>query len=162
MKRSLALFSLVLLSTAVVCPGAARAADPKPAPNPSAAKKVDWEHMSIDERKKLMKTSVYPELKKAFQSFNAKKYKTFTCETCHGEGVTDGKFKMPNPALPKLPTPGDHAAMTVLQKMRPEFFQFMETVVKPKVAELTARPEWTPQNQKGVSCYTCHTAAQTK
>src|SRR5260221_5423595 len=162
MRRSLVVSCLGLLTLVVICLGVARAADAMPAPNPSAAKRVDWENMSFAERKKLMKTSVYPELKKAFQSFDPRKFKTFTCETCHGEGATDGKFKMPNPALPKLPTPGDHAAMTVLQQLRPEFFEFMEKVVKPKVAELTGNPEWSPQNPKGVGCYTCHTPAKAK
>ena len=162
MKRSLALSSLALVSLAVLCLSAARAADPTPASNPGVAKKVDWEHMSFDERKKLMKTSVFPELKKAFQVFDPKKYKTFTCATCHGEGATNGKFKMPNAALPKLPTPGDRVAMTALQQKKPEAFKFMETVVKPKVSELIGVPGWTPQNPKGVGCYTCHTFEQGK
>jgi hypothetical protein len=162
MKRSLALSSLALLSLAVAFLSAARAADPTRTPNPGVAKKVDWEHMSFDERKKLMKMSVFPELKKAFQAFNSKRYKTFTCATCHGDGATDGKFKMPNAALPKLPTPGDHAAMTALQQKKPEAFKFMETAVKPKVSELIGVPGWTPQNPKGVGCYTCHTFERAK
>ena len=52
--------------------------------------------------------------------------------------------------------------MTVLQQLRPEFFEFMEKVVKPEVAELTGNPEWSPQNPKGVGCYTCHTPAKAK
>ena len=160
MKRSLALSSLALLSLAFVCMGAARAADPAPAPNAGAAKKVDWEHMSFDQRKKLMKTSVYPELKKAFQAADPKRFKTFTCATCHGAGATYGKFKMANPALPKLPL--DHAGMTALEQKKPEIFKFMETVVKPKVAELIGVAEWAPQNPKGFGCYTCHTVEQAK
>ena len=155
MRRPFALFSLALLSLTFVRVGVVRAADPTPAPNPGVAKEVDWEHMSFDERKKLMKTSVYPQLKKAFQAADPKRFQTFTCATCHGEGAKDGKFKMPNPALPKLPV--DHAGMTALEQKKPEIFKFMETVVKPKVAELVGLPEWSPQNPKGFGCYGCHT-----
>jgi hypothetical protein len=160
MKRCLALSSLAVLSLFVLYRGAARA-DPTPAPNPGAAKKIDWEHMSFAERKKVMKSSVFPELKKAFQAADPKRFKKFTCATCHGEaGVTGGKFKMPNSALPKLP--GDHAGMTALEQKKPEIFKFMETVVKPKVAELIGISQWTPQNPKGIGCYTCHTTEQAK
>ena len=52
--------------------------------------------------------------------------------------------------------------MTVLEQKKPEIFKFMETVVKPKVAELVGVPEWSPQNPKGVGCFTCHTPEQAK
>jgi len=166
MKRSSGLSSalscLALLSITVACLGSARAEDPTPAPAPGAAKKVDWEHMTFDERKKLMKSSVLPELKKAFQSFDPKKYKTFTCATCHGDGATDGKFKMPNAGLPKLPPPTDRAAFMALQQKKPEVVKFMGTVVTPKITGLLGLAEWSPQNPKGFGCYGCHTAEAAK
>lgn len=155
MRHSLALRFLALFSLTPLFPGAARAADPTPPAGAGATRKADWQHMSFDQRKKLMKTSVYPQLKKAFQAADPKRFKTFTCATCHGDGATDGKFKMPNPKLPKLP--GDQAGMTELEKKKPEIFHFMESVVKPKVAGLIGVPEWTPQNPKGFGCYVCHT-----
>ncbi len=162
MKRSQILPTLAFLSAAFACTGAARAADPAPAATSTEAKKVDWENMSLDQRKKLMKSTVLPELKKAFRSFDAKKYKTFTCATCHGDGATDGKFKMPNAKLPKLPPPTDRAAFTAMQEKKPEVVQFMRTVVTPKVAELIGLPEWSPQTPKGFGCYACHTSAEAK
>ena len=125
---------------------------------PSAgAKKIDWAHMSPAEKKKYMKTKVLPEMKQAFQAYDAKNYKKFTCATCHGEGATDGKFKMPNPKLPKLPAPTDRAGFMALQQKKPDAVKFMGTVVKPKVAELLGLPEWTPQTPTGFGCYQCHT-----
>jgi hypothetical protein len=168
MNRSFVLSCLAALSLAIVSVGVAHAADPAPAANsapaaaPGAAKKVDWEHMTFDERKKLMKVSVLPELKKGFQTYDAKKYKKFTCATCHGAGATDGKFKMPNANLPKLPPPGNQVAFAALKEKKPDAVKFMATVVTPKVAELTGLAEWSPQNPKGFGCYTCHTAEQTK
>jgi len=161
MKRPAALPWLAFLSLALAYTDGASAADPAPAVTPTAARKVEWENMSFDQRKKLMKSTVLPELKKAFQSFDPKKYKRFTCVTCHGDGATDGKFKMPNAKLPKLPPPTDRAGFTALQEKKPELVKFMKTVVAPKVAELIGLPEWSPQIPKGFGCYACHTSADT-
>lgn len=142
--------------------GAARAADAgaaAPAAAP-AAKKIDWEHMSAADKKKYMKTTVMPAMKKVFQDYDAKAYKKFTCETCHGEGAVDGKFKMPNAKLPKLPT--DREGFMALQQKKPDAVKFMGTVVKPKMAELLGMPEWTPQSQTGFGCYQCHTKEAAK
>lgn len=162
MKRSSILPGLAFLSIIFGYPGAPSAADTAPAAAPADAKKVDWASMSFEQRKKLMKSSVLPELKKAFQSFDAKRYQKFTCATCHGDGATDGKFKMPNAKLPKLPSPTDRAAFAALQQKKPEAVKFMSTAVTPKVAQLLGLPEWSPQNPKGFGCYACHTSADAK
>jgi hypothetical protein len=166
MKRSSVFPCLAFLSAALACTGTASATDTAPAATPVDAKevdkKVDWESMSFEQRKKLMKSSVLPELKKAFQTFDAKKYQKFTCATCHGDGATDGKFKMPNAKLPKLPPPTDRAAFAALQAKKPEVVKFMGTVVTPKVAQLLGLSEWSPQNPKGFGCYACHTSGDTK
>jgi hypothetical protein len=162
MKRTSVLPCLAVLSLTLAYPGAATAADTAPAATPTDANKVDWANMSFEQRKKLMKSSVFPELKKAFQAFDAKKYQKFTCATCHGDGATDGKFKMPNAKLPKLPPPTDRAAFAALQAKKPEVVKFMGTVVTPKVAQLLGLPEWAPQNPKGFGCYACHTSADAK
>jgi len=156
---------------ALVCvslSSSARAADagaPAQAPTAPAAtdaKKIDWENMTEAAKKKYMKTTVLPEMKKAFQAYDAKTYKKFNCATCHGDGATDGKFKMPNPKLPKLPQPTDRAGFMALQQKKPDAVKFMGTVVKPKVAELLGLPEWSPQNTNGFGCYQCHTQEASK
>jgi hypothetical protein len=162
MTRSSVLPCLAFLAIVLACTGAASAADAAPAATPADAPKVDWANMSFDQRKKLMKSAVLPELKKAFQAFDSKKYKRFTCATCHGEGATDGKFKMPNAKLPKLPAPTDRAGFTALQEKKPDVVKFMGTVVTKKVAELIGLPEWSPQTPKGFGCYACHTSADIK
>lgn len=164
MSRTFHLPVLVLLlcAVAITSADAASAADVPPAGAAAPAKGVDWEHMTFDQRKQHMKTIVFPELKKAFQAFDAKKYKNFTCATCHGDGATDGKFKMPNPKLPKLPPPTDREEFMALQQKKPEIAKFMGTTVKPKVAQLLGLPEWSPQSPKGFGCYDCHTMAGAK
>jgi len=153
---SFAFSSFAFSSFALV--GSARAADPAPAPAAAAApdKKIDWEHMSVPDKKKYMKTTVLPALKKDFQTYDAKTYKKFSCVTCHGDGATDGKFKMPNPKLPKLPGPTDQAGFMALHQKKPEAVKFMASVVKHDVANLLGMPEWTPETKTGFACYNCH------
>src|ERR1044071_7935939 len=50
-----------------------------------AVSTIDWKSMDKKARKAYMKTKVMPEMKKAFQSYDAKRYKSFTCVTCHGD-----------------------------------------------------------------------------
>ena len=158
--RVLSAFALALLSASApsLTGAAARAAASASTAEPGAAGKADWDKMSTDERKKLMKTQVLPEMKKTFQAVNPQRYKSFSCATCHGDGATSGTFKMPNPKLPKLPAPTDQAGFMALQQKKPEVFKFMETMVKPKVASILGLPEWSPQNPKGFGCFACHTS----
>ncbi|MDB4979646.1 MAG: uncharacterized protein JWM82_398 [Myxococcales bacterium] len=122
-----------------------------------AASGIDWEHMTVPQKKKYMKTAVLPEAKKMFAAFDPKAYKKVTCGTCHGDGADEGTFKMPNPKLPKLPKPTSRADFVELQKKKPDAVKFMGTVVKPTMAKLLNLPEWSPDNTNGFGCYHCHT-----
>jgi hypothetical protein len=121
------------------------------------AKTIDWDKMSKAEKKKYMKSTVLPEMKKVFVAFDAKKFAKVTCATCHGDGATDGKFKMPNPKLPKLPQPTNRDGFMALNAKKPEMVKFMGTQVKPNIARLLGKPEWSPTNPTGYGCYGCHT-----
>ena len=164
MKLASFIQSVAFLSVALLGAGSALAADAgapaAKAPPAAPAKKIDWEHMSEADKKKYMKSTVLPAMKKEFQTFDAKTYKKFNCATCHGEGATDGKFKMPNAKLPKLPQPTDRAGFMALQQKKPDAVKFMGTVVKPKMAELLGLAEWTPATPTGFGCYQCHTKAE--
>ena len=129
----------------------------RPAASTAPAKKFDWEKMNLAERKKYMKATVLPEMKKLFVAYDEKKYKDMTCQTCHGDKATQIKFRMPNPMLPKLPQPTDRAGFMALQQKKPEATNFMGTEVKPKLAALLGLPEAGPTNPKGFGCYDCHT-----
>ena len=127
------------------------------APKLPARSKIEWEKMNFDQRKKYMKATVLPEMKKLFSAVD-KKYKSMTCMTCHGEKAADNKFKMPNPELPKLPAPTDRAGFMALQQKKPDVVKFMGTQVKPAMANLLNVYGWEPTNPKGFGCYGCHTA----
>ena len=123
----------------------------------AAGKKIDWEKMDENAKKKYMKTTVLPTMKKLFVGVDKKHYSNMNCQTCHGEKAVENKFKMPNPSLPKLPQPTDRAGFMALQQKKPEIVKFMGTQVKPTMAALLGKTEWEPSNPKGFGCYGCHT-----
>jgi len=98
-----------------------------------------------------MKTKVLPQMKAAFQKFDAKKFAKFTCKTCHGKDPVKAKYEMPNPELPKL----DFAALKA-GKQEPKLAEFMGKVVKPDMAKLLQRPEYSDKNPDGFGCLDCH------
>ncbi len=184
MKKTIATMSLglaCLIGTAVAAdapapkPGAPKAeapaaeapktaeapkAEAPKAPSPeavAAGKKIDWAKMDVAAKKKYMKATVLPTMKKLFVAFNKKTYSKMNCQTCHGEKGVENKFKMPNAELPKLPGPTDRAGFMALAQKKPEAAKFMGTEVKPTMAALLGKPEWEPSKPDGFGCYACHT-----
>jgi hypothetical protein len=148
---------------------AASAADaPKPAAAADAAKpaaadaaKIDWDKMDARQKGKYMKTTVLPQMKKLFIAFDKKEFAKMTCQTCHGQKAQDVKFKMPSAELPKLPQPTDAAGFKALHEKKPEVVKFMGEQVKPTMAKLLGKTEWTPQTPDGFGCYACHGKQET-
>jgi hypothetical protein len=129
------------------------------APSPeavAAGKTIDWAKADAKAKKAHMKKYVLPQMKKLFAAVD-KKYAKMTCETCHGKKAVENKFKMPSAELPKLPGPTDRAGFMALQEKKPEVVKFMGTQVKPTMAALIGKAEWTPANPEGFGCYGCHT-----
>jgi len=156
---SMGLFSFVGVGAAADQPAAAPgkpAAEATAAPKLPARAKIDWDKMNEGQRKKYMKATVLPEMKKLFVGFD-KKYKSMTCMTCHGEKAVENKYKMPNAELPKLPGPTDRQGFMALMQKKPEAAKFMGTQVKPAMANLLNLDESSPNNPKGFGCYSCHT-----
>ncbi len=110
--------------------------------------------MSFTDRRHYMKTVVMPKMKEVFVAFDASRYAKMTCATCHGDGATEGSFRMPNPGLPRLPTTPD--GFKKLMSDKPAISQFMLTKVKPAMAKLLGVPEMTPENKTGFGCLSCH------
>ncbi|HXU02034.1 MAG TPA: hypothetical protein VN903_13770 [Polyangia bacterium] len=154
--------AIVLAGCFAVAVGAcAETAASTPAPaaaGAAPAKEVAWGDMSKDQRIDYMKGVVAPRMKQAFTTFNPDRYAKLNCVTCHGDGATDGSFKMPNPKLPVLPNSPD--GFKQLAQERPAVMEFMKNEVKPKMAAMLGEPEWTPETKSGFGCGECHTTAQ--
>lgn len=104
---------------------------------------VPFDQLDRDQRAEFMKQKVVPAMGPIFAS-----HVQLTCETCHGKPV-DGHYRMPNPALPKLGTD--------LSKFKREDVEWMATQVKPTMAKLLGRTEWSASNPTGFGCSVCHT-----
>src|SRR4051812_3116490 len=94
---------LSLLFVATVCllavPMGERLASGKTVGPPEVA----WKDMTYKQKKAYMKSAVTPTMKPIFQAFDAKVFKTFSCDTCHGKDGVERKFKMPSNDIHPLP-----------------------------------------------------------
>ena len=162
---SFGLVSLIATATFAAADEKAKSAAPAPAaPSPeavAAGKKINWEKMDENAKKAYMKKTVLPTMKKLFVAVDKKHYSSMNCQTCHGEKASERKFKMPAPELPKLPQPTDRAGFMALQEKKPAAAKFMGTEVKPTMAALLGKTEWSPTTPDGFGCYGCHTKEET-
>ena len=111
----------------------------------------DFDKLTHEEKMDFMKKQVVPTMKPLFQDFDKKKFANFGCKTCHGKDPVKSKYKLPNPALPKL----DFAALKA-GKQAPKVAEFMEKSVKPGMAKLLQQPEMSVSNPTGFGCLECH------
>jgi hypothetical protein len=130
----------------------AASASAEPAASAAPAQPT-FDQMSDDQKKEFMKTVVLPHMKEKFVAAN-KKYDKMNCTTCHGPGAKEGKFKMPNPLLPKLDFSDNLAKQT---KKSPEMVKFMQETVVPEMAKLLGVPPFDPATKSGFGCLACHT-----
>jgi hypothetical protein len=102
-----------------------------------------------------MKTKVLPAMSKAFKGFDKKEFGKFTCKSCHGKGVKDGTYEMPNPDLHKL----DFAKLEA-GKDHPKTAEFMANIVVPEMAAILGMKPMSADNPNGFGCLHCHTQKQ--
>lgn len=115
-----------------------------------------WKDMNHEQRAAFMKQTVVPTMKPLFQEYDAKRFGEFNCKTCHGAGAADGSFKMPNPALPVLPSPDKFMEFAKDPKNQPGI-KFMAEKVKPTMAKLLQEAEFDPKTNQGeFGCSACH------
>jgi cytochrome c553 len=160
---SAALCSTLLVAgcaTTTAATGAPPAASTSPATVESAPGTVAWAELKTpEERGHFMKTVVLPKMQATFANFDGEKFAKVTCGTCHGKGVADHTFKLPNPELPQLPS--NEAGWADWKEHKGAWLEFMGKEVKPQMAALLGKPEFNPASpQPGAfGCMECHTMA---
>jgi hypothetical protein len=164
--RSIRQLALALPFVLAACGGGSKSSAPptgtstgavtdKPAGGGATPTKA-WHAMNHDERRAYMKNVVFPKMQAEFVAMD-KKYADMTCETCHGDGVADKTFKMPNPKLPKL---NFKDGLAEWKEKAPEMLKFMGEKVKPDMAALVGEQPMSESNPKGFGCLECHTMAE--
>ena len=124
-----------------------------------AATKVAWKDMTYKQKKDFMKKSVTPTMKPIFQAFDAKKFKTFECATCHGADGADRKYKMPSNDTATLPgTPETFQAKLKTEPDWPKWTEFMSQKVEPAMGKLLNVAVFDPRKpvEGAFSCAACH------
>jgi hypothetical protein len=121
----------------------------------SGEKPFVFADLSVAEKEEFMKKQVMPAMKKAFQEFDPKEFKDFTCKTCHGKDPKKSKFKMPSPDIEKLDFEKLKAG-----KQHPKTAEWMAKVVKPQMAKMLNMPEQDENTPKGFGCLHCHEQAK--
>jgi cytochrome c553 len=155
MRKACHATSRLTLPLALLCLGGTAAAADKVVGPPAVA----WKDMSYNQKRAYMKASVVPTMKPIFQTFDAKTFSKFTCETCHGKDGADRKFKMPSNDIKPLPgTPEAFQAKLKTEADWPKWADFMAHKVEPAIGKLLDVPVFDPQNPvKGTfSCANCH------
>ena len=108
-------------------------------------------------RAEFMKKLVLPKAKELFAAFDPKMGEV-TCKTCHGDGVKDHSFKMPNPKIKQLP--GTEKAFVEWVHQNPDeakWAGFMSEKLEPAMGQLLGMTVFDPRTGKGdLSCGACH------
>jgi len=118
-----------------------------------------WKEMSYKEKKSYMRTAVMPALKPVFKAFDAKKFKTFQCDTCHGKDGAERKYKMPSNDIHALPnTPEDFQAMMKKMPEWPKWTDFMVKSVEPAMGKVLGVAIYNPEkpDENAFACKNCH------
>lgn len=148
---SLAAFAIVSGCAAAPAPSPAPPAGQAPVAPPGPG---DWQRWSHDQKLAYMSTTFMDEERKIFASWEPVRFRTLECRTCHGPGVGDGTFRLPNVDLPQV-APGAEGFQE-LAAHEPEVLSFMQKRLVPETARLLGVPAFDFEKHQGFSCYQCH------
>jgi mono/diheme cytochrome c family protein len=155
MRKRLFLVPFAATVALVFIPSGLRLAQGKTVGPPEVA----WKDMTFEQKKLYMKKAVVPTMKSVFQAFDGKKFKTFNCQTCHGDDGAERKYKMPSNDTHPLPgTPAAFEAKMKVEPTWPKYAEFMSQKVEPAMGKLLAIPVFDPKKpvEGALSCANCH------
>ena len=113
-----------------------------------------WHDMTHDQRVDWMVSNVLPIAAEDFSHYDADRYSSVTCETCHGSNAAAVEYELPTTQLPVLPRPGTPDWERMSQT---PVFTFMHDVVTPTMATLVGEELYNPATNSGFGCFECHT-----
>lgn len=120
-----------------------------------APKPGEWSSWSHEQKLAYMKGGFMTAQRAIWASWEPARFRDLECRNCHGRGVADGTFQLPNPDLPHL-YPGKEGFMELAQH-EPEVLAFMQQRLVPETARLLGVPPFDMEAHTGFSCYQCHT-----
>lgn len=102
-----------------------------------------WDTMDYQARLIFMGTEVFAPMKKMMQTFDADRFKDFSCATCHGKDGEEKKYVMPNGVSP--------INLGALDSEDPKYVKFMQETFMPEFKKIMATAGHT-----STKCLTCH------
>jgi hypothetical protein len=155
MRKRLSSILVTAVLVSLFVPVGVRLAEGKAVGPPQVA----WKDMTYDQKRAYMKEAVMPTMKPIFQSFDAKKFKTWNCQSCHGEDGAERKFKMPSNDIHPLPnTKEGFEAKLNTEPTWPRWTAFMAQKVEPAMGKLLNIPVFDPKKpvEGAFGCNRCH------
>ncbi|MCA9579635.1 MAG: hypothetical protein R3B40_17120 [Polyangiales bacterium] len=114
-----------------------------------------WEDLDHDARMAVMSTEVLPAARRLFQGFDAERYSSVTCATCHGEDGAERAWAMPNPSLYAL-YPTGSAEQQAMVRDYPEMVRFMHNHLVPEMRAILGAESYEESSHSGFACFSCH------
>jgi cytochrome c553 len=130
--------------TASSQPGPEKPTVKEPEPTPK------FDSLPKEKKVEIMSTKVVPNVGKDFKEFDAKRFATFGCATCHGPK----KNEDPHKVLPKLTM--SNGGFEKMQQKKPEIVKFMSEKVVPDMANALGEKPFDPATKQGFGCAGCH------
>lgn len=132
-------------------PGPVASSQPGPeTPKVKEPETPKFDSLPRDKKVEIMSTKVVPNVGKDFKEFDAKRFGTFGCATCHGPS----KKEDPHKVLPKLTM--SNGGFEKMQQKKPEIVKFMSEKVVPDMAAALGEKPMDPTTHQGFGCGGCH------
>ncbi len=119
---------------------------------------MPWAEMSTEQRGRYMADVILPYFRTLFQEYDAERYASFGCQTCHGANMNERSFAMPNPDLMPLHASGTPEQRQMVEE-HPRMVRFMFNHVVPAARAAVGGAPYDPETREGFGCMSCHTAA---
>lgn len=114
-----------------------------------------WSELDHDARMAVMSTEVLPAARRLFQGFDAERYASVGCTTCHGEDAAERAWAMPNPSLYALHPTGTPEQRAMVEEF-PEMVRFMHNHLVPEMQQILGADDYDATARTGFSCFSCH------
>lgn len=114
---------------------------------------IPWTEKTFEQRQEWMAIAFFPAMKETFEGHDDVAFKTFRCQTCHGEDMKARDFRMPTDSIYPL---DEHRPIESAMEYDQAITRFMIEVVVPESARLLDTTPFDPETGEGFGCFGCH------
>lgn len=137
------------------CGGSQKSAEAGGASESFGAEGTPWSKKTREQRMDWMGLEVFPKMRAAFTEYDAERFSSFACQTCHGKNMEMVDFKMPNDTIFAL---SKSDTITKARDYDAKVTDFMAETIVPDMAKLLDTQPYDPETNTGFGCFNCHPA----